>query len=159
MASQNTPCDSWAAGPPKRITATSVQISKISDPHNLISNDWRLWGSVTARVRWRILYRASPQCTRRTRRTNILFSFLFLINHLNAPCWLCGPCYWIKFWHFRVVCDKEEEAESQWHQAANSGLCVSSVSCFITNPQFPLDTSLLRCISDILAEQIHLTLV
>ena len=52
-ASLNTSCDSWAYGPPTRITATSVQISKSSDPHNLISSGWKFLGvrrcpSVTA---------------------------------------------------------------------------------------------------------------
>ena len=50
-ASQNTSCGPWTAGPPKRFTTTSVQISKISDPHNLILNDWRLLRSVGTRAR------------------------------------------------------------------------------------------------------------
>lgn len=44
MASQNTSYDSWTAGPLKCITATSVQISKISDLHNLIPSDGRFLG-------------------------------------------------------------------------------------------------------------------
>ena len=204
MASQNTSYNSWVAGYPKRITATSIWISKISDLHNLISSDWRFLGvrsclgvaadslqsfptmhsknSMNQRfvffffhdksfkrillkvwsllVNWslsgkvsgvgphlnsanfryfykktpdpllffalvfcapppdpiafslfllfypllrrtmrgsivawvHILYRASSQRTQRTRRTNVLFYFSFVINRLNVFCWRCVPC-------------------------------------------------------------------
>ena len=82
MASQNTSYVSWAAGPPKSTTATSVQISKISDPHNLLSSDWRFWGvrHYTGAVADSL--QESPQRTWRTQKNQDLrcFVFYFVIN-------------------------------------------------------------------------------
>ena len=85
MASQNTSYVSWAAGPPKSTTATSVQISKISDPHNLLSSDWRFWGvrHYTGAVADSL--QESPQRTWRTQKNqDVLFSILLLINHFGG---------------------------------------------------------------------------
>ena len=78
MASQNTSYVSWAAGPPKRTTASSVQISKISDPLNLFSSNWRFLGVRCCPGAAADSLQESPQCTRRTQKNQDLRHFVFL---------------------------------------------------------------------------------
>ena len=78
MASQNTSYVSWAAGPPKCTTASSVQISKISDLLNLFSSNWRFLGVRRCPGVAADSLQESPQHTRRTQKNHDLRHFVFL---------------------------------------------------------------------------------